>query len=493
MKRIRTDLLEEMPPSETEKLWIYNGLDCMVTKEVADVLRPQLDDQTRSTYTFERALQGPVLEMRLRGIRVDLQRRDTVVLDLERQRDLLEKRFNRILSEGVGIGPINARSPLQVKALLYDVLKLPPVYSRAKRGYAPSTGREALEKLSSHFSAEPLINYILAIRDVTKKIGTLKSEIDPDNRIRTSFNIAGTDTGRFSSNFSDFGTGTNLQNIEDAIREIFISDPGMKFAYIDLEQAESRLVGAIEWNLFNDGTYLDACESGDLHTSVCKLVWPDLGWTGDPGVDQGIAERPFYRQHSYRYMAKRLGHGTNYRGTPVTMAKHTKVDALIVKNFQTKYFSGFPAHQRWHGFVPAQLLSLGYLISLSGRRRHFFGRRDDDATIRAAIAFDPQGSVGDILNRGMLQVWWANIVQLLLQVHDAILVQYPEEREDEIIPQLTKLIQVPYVLKNGRHFLIPSEVKTGWNWGSFSKDNPDGLRKYKGNDSRRRTEARVMG
>src|SRR6516162_7019940 len=146
------------------------------------------------------------------------------------------------------------------------------------------------------------------MRDIAKKVSVLRTDIDPDGRMRTSYNIAGTSTGRFSSSLSDFGTGTNLQNIENRLRSVFVADQGMKFAYIDLEQAESRLVGAIEWNLFKDGVYLEACESGDLHTSVCRLAWGDvLPWTGDLETDKGLAKKPFYRQHSFRHMAKVLG------------------------------------------------------------------------------------------------------------------------------------------------------------------------------------------
>ena len=219
--------------------------------------------------------------------------------------------------------------------------------------------------------------------------------------------------------------------------EVFVADPGMKFAYIDLEQAESRLVGAIEWNLFHDGTYLDACESGDLHTTVCRLAWGDqLKWTDDIKANRAFAEQPFYRQHSYRHMAKVLGHGTNYNGQPYTMAQHTKLDQKLIANFQLRYFAAFTAHKRWHAAVAETLRRDGFLVSLSGRRRWFFGRRDDDATIREAIAYDPQGSVGDILNRGMLQVWRTKKVQVLLQIHDAILIQYPEDRENEIVPAM---------------------------------------------------------
>ena len=58
-----------------EKDWVYNGLDCCVTYEVLEALLPQLNDYTQATYDLSRALQGPVLEMRIRGIKVDLWRR----------------------------------------------------------------------------------------------------------------------------------------------------------------------------------------------------------------------------------------------------------------------------------------------------------------------------------------------------------------------------------------------------------------------------------
>src|SRR5215471_7388636 len=187
-------------------------------------------------------------------------------------------------------------------------------------------------------------------------------------------------------------------------------------------------------------------------------------------------------------MAKVLGHGTNYLGTPSTMAEHTKIDAEVIKNFQAAYFKGFSSHIRWHSSVATTLRREGRLTSLLGRRRHFLGRLTDQSTLREAVAYDPQGSCSDILNNGMLQIWKANVVQLLMQIHDAILVQYPAEREDEIIPQLRKLIEYPVKLQHDRVLTIPYEIRTGWNWSDWSNDNPDGLKKYNGVDSRCRTE-----
>ena len=115
----------------------------------------------------------------------------------------------------------------------------------------------------------------------------------------------------------------------------------------------------------------------------------------------------------------------------------------------------------------------------SGMRRWFFGRRNDQDTLREAVAFEPQSVSVEILNRVMLNVWRANIVQLLLQVHDSILFQYPEEQEDEILPKVLKLFEYPVRLRGDRVLVIPAEVKTGWNWAPQSDDNPQGLSKWK--------------
>lgn len=503
MKTIHTHLLTPETLAQLgaeETYWIYNALDCCLTAEILDVIKPQLDNVTAATYAFSKDLQAPVLEMRLRGIRVDEEWRRRTIDSYSANLRTIEANLNTILRDGIGVD-INWNSPAQLKKLLYETIGLPAQKKRNAKGqYVLTADRGALEKLEAHFHAQPIVTHILALRDIAKKISVLKTSVDSDGRMRTSYNIAGTTTGRFSSSLSDFGTGGNLQNLEERLRRPFVADPGMKFAYIDLEQAESRLVGAEEWNRFGDGRYLDACESGDLHTSVCRLAWTELGWTGDLKADRDIADQPFYRQHSYRHMAKVLGHGTNYSGKPYTMAKHTKLDAPLISTFQSKYFSAFPSHQRWHAAIASELAQTGNLITLTGRRRWFFGRRNDDTTIREAIAFGPQGAVGDILNMGMLRVWRLGICQLLLQIHDAILIQYPEEREDEILPQVLRAIEVSVPLNNGRTLIIPSEAQIGWNWAKQDVDqnkdsptygqvigNPDGLRKYKGHDPRRRT------
>ena len=295
---------------------------------------------------------------------------------------------------------------------------------------------------------------------------------------------------------SDFGTGTNLQNVDRDLRSVFIADKGMKYANFDLEQADSRNVGAICWNNFSStrdeafaGAYLDACESGDLHTTVCRMAWTELDWDGADS-HRGLADQIAYRNLSYRDMAKRLGHGTNYYGTPRTMAKHSKVEVRVIESFQQNYFAAFPCIPAWHEWVRGELKELSYLVTLLGRRRYFFGRWNDPKNQRDANAFSPQSMTADEVDTGLLRIWRANRVQLLMQVHDSILLQFPEELEDEIVPWALDLMRVEVPLVRGRAFYVPVEAKTGWNWGDHvparPDDNPDGLMKWRGHDPRAR-------
>lgn len=483
MKIIDTSITQPADLSPFEREQIYNGLDCCITSEVNEALLPQLDNLTGSTYAFSKALQGPALEMRLRGVLVDQARKAEVIDEYFAKIDQLEGQLERIVLEGVGMPHFNWRSNPDLQDLFYNRLQIPPI----KRGGRPTVNRDALEKMEAYIIARQIVRHITTMRDLGKKISVLKTEIDPDGRIRTSYNIAGTNTGRFSSSFSEFGTGGNLQNVEESLRSIFIADPGMKFAKFDAKQIQSRIVGAIEWNLFHDGTYLDTCESEDLHTLVAKMMWPELGWTGNVKEDKEIAEQPFYRHYDRRFMCKKLGHGSNFEGKPETLAAQSKVPINLVREFQPKYYRAFPAHLQWHEWVDNTIRVTGTIIGITGRKRQFWGRRNDPATIREAIAYDPQNSEAFIVNSGMLNIWHARNATLMMHDHDALTIQYPEAQEDEIIPLILEQLKVPIELKHGRTLLIPYDCKTGWNRGDWSKDNPDGLKDYSGHDKRRRS------
>jgi DNA polymerase I-like protein with 3'-5' exonuclease and polymerase domains len=513
------------PTSVSEGLWFYNGLDCCVTLEVLEVLLPQLDEITSATYEHSLALQAPVLEIECRGIKIDTANVNRTAAGIERDREYLHEALKEILIEGVGLLPTEVssfkkekgvlvekflwNSPAQLKDLFYNRFGITPIKKRnAQSVMAPSVDRDALEKLSTHFHLEPIIAHILAIRDCNKKLGVLRSGVDRDGRMRFSLNIAGTDTGRLASYASATGSGTNLQNITEELRSIFVADPGMKLAYIDLAQIQSRAVGAISWNLFHDGTYLDFCESGDLHTGVCMMTWQDKDWKG-AGLEaltnaeyykhnRALANLQFYRQDSFRQGSKKLGHATNFLGQPPQVSKQTRIPIDLIKDFQTAYFGGFPSIKEWHKWLQWKLNRDGFITTLTGRRRWFFGRRWEMETVRKAAAYEPQDIEAYINQKGMYQLWQAysagrlKHVELLVPVHDAVLIQYPENAEDELIPKILEVLKVSVPLMHGREFLVPHDVAVGWNWQHGHNDkkelvNPDGLVSYSNHDSRTRT------
>ncbi len=377
----------------------------------------------------------------------------------------------------------NWRSNAHLQELFYERLGIPVIRKQGR----PTVNRDALEKMEVYLVARPIVRHIETMRDLGKKISVLKTEIDPDGRIRTSYNIGGTSTGRFSSSFSEFGTGTNLQNIEESLRSIFISDPGMKMGYFDGEQIQSRIVGAIQWNLFRAGAYLDACESGDLHTTVAKMIWPKIGWTGDLKKDKDLAEQPHYRHYSKRFMCKKIGHGTNFDGKAGEISRQTHIDTDTIRDFQLKYDSAFPARIAWRDAVASQIATCGFVISLDGRKRWIHGRRNDPSTVKDALAYDAQATESWIVNTGMLKIFHDRRVTLYMHDHDALTVQYPEDQEDELIPIILSHLRTPIQLKHGRELIVPFGCKTGWNKGEWSKDNPDGLKTYTGHDKRKRT------
>jgi len=486
--------------SKNDGLWIYNGLDCMLTYEVLNEVSTVMDAVTDRTYQLSRALQAPILAMNMRGVLIDVAARDEAIHSLEADKAQILNNFDYICNSVFG-RTFSPGSPKQMLALFYDYMNLPPEKGRNAQGeWVPAVGREELENLAKkYYHAKPLVGHILRYRDITKQIGTLVTELSPSGRLHTSFSIAGTKTGRLASSAADFGDGTNLQNIDKRIRKTFIADPGMKFANIDLEQADARNLGAFTWHFFPEfgdtNRFLDYAESGDLHTNVCRMCWTELPWTGDPKKDREIADQKAYREKSFRDLAKALGHGTNFNGQPPQMAMHTKVERSLIEDFQRRYFGAFPEVKHRIEFLSRKLQEDGNLTTLFGRRRFFLKRRTDKRALNDACAFDPQSMTADEINYIMLAIFDLSLkypIQLLLQVHDSLLIQYPEELEDEFVPLLKKAFEVPLILRGNRRFIVPAEVQVGWNWAGVEYDkvtkqpskNLLGLIKYKGHDSR---------
>lgn len=557
----------------------YNALDSAVTLRVHEALAPLIAASPHATtsYRFTRAMQGPAMAMMSRGIMVQqkvrqdethrylaIRDRAQALLDkladavwgpetyveVTKTRELwtpigkrglpLEPRWRTIRTEVGCVRPrgLNPASSKQVLAFFNTALKYSPEFEIRKTPTGtertPSANDKALKKWAGVRTkgpgvdvrnrdvypvklAAPFVSLILTIRDADKMLAVLRSHLDPDGRMRCSYNVVGTETGRWSSSKNAFGRGGNLQNWTPSIRRMACADDGYHMVSTDLEQAEPRTVSGLVWEATGDLVYWNACHSRDVHTSVASMTWPEFEWTDDPKENRRIADRPCreYPLMTYREVSKRLSNGTNYFGTAYGIAVQVGVPPSIVDAFQGRYFEAFPAIRTWHGCIRDQIRNHQFIDTPLGRRRWMFGRPNEDSTLREAIAHVPQSTVGEILNLIMYKCWTRSLlppehpdhlpVELLLQNHDAFVFQTPLKSNLPLVIQSVnaEFQAAPIPLVRGdqhRNLTIPGEFVTGFNWAyaddpskpradwTFVDGNPDGLTKWGGSDTRTRTQ-----
>ena len=507
---INTATLKPHDGTPLDRHQVYCGLDSCVTLEVQPIIKDKLDKETQLIYDFSRALQAPVMEMSLRGILTDGYEVDRLIHIYGKRRQRIYDIIQRYAMVIWG-ATLNPGSHKQLKEFFYDVMGIPKIYKFEKGERKLTVNRDALTQIQQYRYARPIAIAVLSYRDMAKKIGVLKSGIDDDERMRFSWNIGGTNTGRFSANENVYGGGTNSQNITDELRKIFVAEEGKKFAYLDLAQAESRVTAYIS----GDEGYISACESEDLHTSIAKLIWPELDWSSgpnrNPAADRETAEQKFWRHWSYRDLSKRGGHLTNYMGQPAANAKKLNISLETMKRFQYLYFKAFPGVKRAHVDVARNLQTTAIVVTPLSRKRLFFGRNYEDDVLRKAVAYSPQSTVADILNLGMWRVWremlgpntaatkvnFSGVAGsvLLSQLHDAILIQYDDDPDVErrVIARAIELMTIPIQVTDirlrgaeTREMVIPVDATVGWNWAKASKNNLDGLIPYEKNSERTR-------
>ena len=474
--------------SPEDQFQIYNGLDACVTAEIFDylseVLRKSNDSSARDLYNFERGMQGLALSMMRRGFLTDSYERRLQIEKYSAIKSRVESILNRFAAVIWGL-PLNPFSPKQLKSFFYSAMKLPEQHSIVNKQRIVSCNREALEKLQAYFHTVPIINCIFEARDAQKKIFAL-SAVSQSGRFYSTFSPASTETGRWSSSKDAFGEGGNAQNITPELRKIFISDPGRKLIHFDQKQAESVVVGLILSGL-GDGRYLEAFRSGDLHTIVAKMIWPGEVY------DKKSAEAIFYRHFTYRDMAKRGGHLSNYRGKPRRMSEALKLPLELCEHFQRTYYKAFGL-EKFHNYIAKEIQLHQSLLTPLGMQRHFFGNPYDEEVLREAIAFIPQSTVSQITSLIAWRLWITEPrLEPLTHDHDGFTWQFPDDRgiERELVGLIREAGNISISFRD-KSIAIPLEISTGWNWASekhpvFFGKNPDGLREYKEADHRERS------
>jgi DNA polymerase-1 len=335
-------------------------------------------------------------------------------------------------------------------SLFYEDLAQPVI--RHKISGLPTLNDEALQKISKR---EPLLRPLINSISDERTLGVLRSTfiempLDNDQRARTSFNICGADTFRFSSSENAFGSGGNLQNIPSDkskmvgkaaeragtgipmllpnVRQMFVPDEGYTFFDLDLERADLHVV---VWEA-NDREFKDVLrESPDIHMENAKVLF---------GPNATKLHREF---------AKVFCHGTNYGGSPRTMAVHVGVTVHEAEKMQTKWFSAHPGIKQWHIRTAREVSNGATIRNKFGYQKHFFDRPSE--ILNEALAWVPQSTVACVINRAWMNIFnhlpfaQQGLGGVLLQVHDSLAGQFPTDHS-ELVEAIRNesLISVPY-------------------------------------------------
>ena len=442
---------DDIDSEEMDVYFRYNATDSMVTYLCAIEERKELEERglTEFYYTHMHRLVEPILDMQLRGVRWDREKRNELRKETRKEIDTLTTEF-----EGLAPG-VNPSSPKQLSTLLYTTLGYPKQTTKDKATGAirVTTNEEAISKLRA-LRPNRILDILLNIREKSKLLSTyLEVKLDEDNRIRCSYNITGTETGRLSSSATTRGTGTNLQNIPESVRELFIPDEGKIFLNADLSQAEARVVAYLS----GDSRLIEVLKNGgDIHRKNAANIFRKK--------EEDVTNEE-------RQLAKRVIHASNYGMGPVTFSRNAGVTVPEAKRLLNQYFVTYPRIKVWHMQVQNALKQSRRLRAPSGRERIFFNRFDD-SLVKEGLAYIPQETVGTIVNDALIELWEdkSHGIELLLQVHDSILCQCPDNPDSvtSAVSRLVRALTRPITI-NGRVLIIPTDVKIGHDWLHMKK------------------------
>lgn len=454
---------DEIKSPSMDEYFRYNAKDAVLTAEIAVKLEAELEECKRTEFynTHVHALVEPLLAMQAKGVGFNYLRRNSVKKRVQEEIAVLQKR----LDDEVG-HPLNVNSPKQMKEWLYGELKL-KVKTKKRKATGETTvaaDEEAIRDLYKETGNESL-KKVLDIREGQKLLSTyLEMRLDTDKRVRCSYLISGTETGRLSSRSTLRGTGTNLQNIPNGdresrwykisktIKELFVPDEGMVFVNADLSQAEARVVAYIS----GDERLIRVFEQGgDIHRRNAANIFNI---------------KPEEVTDDQRQLAKRVVHASNYGMGPVTFAKTAGLPAADARRLLNQYFATYPGIKRWHLNVSSKLKCARVMETPMGRKRVFFNRYDE-TTVKEALAFVPQSTVADIVNQALVDIHARRLevfsLDILLQVHDSLLFQVNRDKLDDAIRLIRDCMTRPIEI-GGKVLIIPVDFKTGENWGEMT-------------------------
>jgi len=431
----------------------YAAEDADVTLRLWQRLKPRLaaDNVARVYDRVDRPLVPVISRMERRGVKVD---RDYLAKLSREFSEEIVKLEERIYESACG--PFTIGSPQQLGEVLYGRLGLKG--GRKGKSGQYSTDVNELERLAGE--GIECARLVLDWRQLSKLKSTytdaLQAQINPETgRVHTSFSLAGAQTGRLASN------DPNLQNIPirteigRKIRDAFVAEPGNVLMSADYSQIELRLAAHMAdvpqlKTAFRDGA--------DIHNMTAEELF-------------GSADR------DNRNKAKTVNFAILYGISSWGLAGRLGISKEEGKFIIDRYFERFPGIRTYIEQTLQFARENGFTCTLFGRKTHFPNIRAGNPSHRggaerAAVNAPIQGTSADLIKRAMARMDEAlddaglEGVKMLLQVHDELVFEVPEGREEEAAAVVRKVMSS--AAEPALKLDVPLDVEVGWgeHWGA---------------------------
>ncbi|MCX8061522.1 MAG: DNA polymerase I, partial [Anaerolineales bacterium] len=439
-----------------EQVAPYAAADAAVIFRLQPILNRELEEKAakKLLQDLEMPLVSVLGDMEMTGICLDVQLLHALSQELEERM----KNIKAQIYDAAGTS-FNLNSPPQLSDVLFNRLRISPPNrnQRTATGFY-STRAGILEELRGK---HPVVDWILEYRELAKLKSTyldaLPLQVNPQTgRVHTSFNQTGSVTGRLAS------SEPNLQNIPvrsetgRQVRQAFIAAPGCVLISADYSQVELRIVAHIA----QDEAMLAAFRANqDIHAATAAAIY-------NVPLEAVTKEQ---RRH-----AKAINFGLIYGMSPFGLTRTTDLTLAEAENFVEAYFRRFPGVKAYLDRARLQATQQGYVETLLGRRRYFPTlKTEKNPTVRSreereAINAPIQGTAADIIKLAMIRVPITLkenglSARMLLQVHDELLLECPEEEAIETARVVKQVMESAYPL------CIPLKTDThyGKNWDAM--------------------------
>ncbi len=436
---------------DVERAKDYSCEDADITLRLWEILGEKLksDKNEPLFYDLEMKLLPVLMDMEMTGIKIDAGFFQQMSTRFTGQM----KEMEREIFDEAGM-EFNINSPQQLGEVLFEKLQL-PVQKKTAKTKRYSTDVKVLKKLCAFPHKMPRL--ILRYRTISKLKSTyldaLVKMVDPSTgRIHTSYNQTVAATGRLSS------SDPNLQNIpirgEEGreIRKGFVAENGHYLVSADYSQVELRVFA----HYSKDQAFIDAFKRDeDIHTRTASEILTMKNGTVTSEM---------------RRIAKAINFGIIYGMGPLKLSEELGIELKTARDYISTYYERYQGVVRYKEKMIDSARKKGYVTTLFNRRRYLpdinhANNRIRSEAERMAINTPIQGTAADLIKKAMINIHRrlsqnGLSTRMLLQVHDELIFEVPEEEQDAVIPMVRKEMEGIYPLR----VPLKVDINKGRNW-----------------------------